>query len=381
MKHQIPVIRVNYSVAELIRSLFVSESDTKYRDSLIQHIKEYFGVRDVMLTSSCRSAIFLLLKNLPQKKVIIPSYTCGVVVEAARYAEKNIIFADVDSHTLNVKVYPEVDENTIIIATHQYGFPSEVNGLVEIAKKKQAVIIEDCAGSLGSLIDGVPTGIIGDFGVFSFSASKLLNAPTKGGFIISKKHSIREIIPIQEKYLDDKKFKIQQLIKGILFCANNNKYISKLLTKVSKTFQRGKDQSDTTLKEIDSIYERPFYEWQAYVVSQQFKMINEITERRKEVCNLYNNKIKSKYVTKVAYNSDSVNIRYPILSENREKLKKDASDNGIQIGCGYEKVYFPQEDKIAKRIVEEIMYLPLGYKYSDDEILEVIDFINHWEPK
>ena len=168
----IPVMRVNYTIPQLIRSFFVSEHSTRYRERLKEMIRIFFEVDNVVLTSSARCAIYMIVHSLPQKKVIVPAYTCEVVVEAIKLAEKQVVFAPVDISSLNIRAYPEIDSDTIVVATHQYGNPSDIRDLVKKCREVGAIVIEDCAGSLGGRIDGKLTGTMGDYGVFSFSASK-----------------------------------------------------------------------------------------------------------------------------------------------------------------------------------------------------------------
>ena len=119
----IPVMRVNYTIPHLLRSIFVSERSTHYREKLKEEICKYYFVNDVMLTSSARCAIYMIAHSLPQHKIIVPAYTCEVVIEAVKLAGKEVIFAPVSKETLNISEYPEFDSDTIVIATHQYGFP------------------------------------------------------------------------------------------------------------------------------------------------------------------------------------------------------------------------------------------------------------------
>ncbi|OFZ80466.1 MAG: hypothetical protein A2583_14275 [Bdellovibrionales bacterium RIFOXYD1_FULL_53_11] len=52
---------------------------------------------------------------------------------------------------------------------HQYGFPQDMNRIMDHAAAKKMIVIEDCAHACASTYKGRPLGSIGDYAVFSFS--------------------------------------------------------------------------------------------------------------------------------------------------------------------------------------------------------------------
>lgn len=372
----IPIIRINYSIKQLFFSLFVSENSDKYRNKLKKLLCDYFDTNYVVLTSSGRTAIYMLVKTLPQKKVIIPAYTCEVVEEAVRLAGKQILYAHVSKNTLNISEYPAIDSDTIVIATHQYGLPSEMKQIAEVCKEKKAVLIEDCAGSLGSKIRNKLTGTFGDFGVYSFSASKTLHSPTKGGFIIAKDENL--LISIENKFLFDKdsfSFKVKQIVKGLGFCLNNYSLFCSLIKKTV----RKKDTHPSSLEKIDkSTYRRGFYEWQAFVVIKQFENLTNIFEKRKEMASKYENGIKNNLISKPVFCEDAVNIRYALLVKERSSFINYCISKGIQVGKGYKRSICPDDYVEERELSNEIVYLPFGNKYSKREIQYIISTINEY---
>ena len=365
-----------YKALRLLKASFVSEKSNKYRDKLKGQISEYFGCDNVLLTSSGRCAIYQILVSLPQKKVIVPAYTCEVVIDACRLANKEITFAHVDRETLNVSEYPEINSDTAVIATHQYGLPCEIKNLAAYCKEQGAVLVEDCAGSLGSKIDGQLTGTFGDFGVFSFSASKTLHSPTKGGFIIAKDaEALKKVEAAVELKPCDVKFKAKQILKGFGFCLNNNRLFAEIIGKVRK----GDDSVADNAYLRDPSYKRGFYEWQAYVVSKQFEKLNGIMTARLEMFKEYERWIDNPLVLKPVYNEDAVNIRYAIQVEDRKSFIEHCRRNKIQVGKGYKKLMCPDTYTVEKKISNDIVYLPFGSEYSHKEIQKVIYVVNSYK--
>lgn len=371
----IPVIRVNYTMWQLIKAAFIGNRSNKYRELLVKSIGTYFSTKNVFLTSSARCAIYQIVRSLPQSKVVVPAYTCEVVIEAVTLAGKEVIYADVTKDTLNIKAYPELDSDTIVIATHQYGILSEMELLVEKCKKAGAVLIEDCAGSLGGRINRQLTGTFGDYGVFSFSASKTIHSPTKGGFIIAQTKEAFDVIKPLPDVADDRRvFKLKQLLKGIGFCLAKNRCMSSILYRHSGKKHQGTSPDPNPVN--DYSYHHEFYEWQAYVVLKQFAALEDILIERRDLFKKYNDYIANSSITKPVLQNDGVCIRYPILVPNREKFLEQCRRQHISAGTGYNKLYCPEDFKIAHAVSKEIVYLPFGNGYSKKEVNKVIEVIN-----
>ena len=66
-----------------------------------------------------------------------------------------------------------------IIPVHLYGFPAQMQEIMEIASEK-LFVIEDSAEALGASIDGVKTRNFGDIGCFSFYGNKVITTGEGG---------------------------------------------------------------------------------------------------------------------------------------------------------------------------------------------------------
>ena len=374
MMGTIPVMRVNYTIPQLIGSIFVSERSNRYRERLKEMVRIFFEVDNVLLTSSARCAIYMIVRSLPQQKVIVPAYTCEVVIEAIKLAGKEVVYAPVDKTSLNIKEYPEIDSDTIVVATHQYGNPCEMINLVKKCKEVGAIVIEDCAGSFGSRINGKLTGTIGDFGVFSFSASKTLHSPTKGGFIIARSKELLELI----QPLDEKKgllsFKIKNIVKAFGFCLAKNKMLSSWL------FKKGHSSSPSEDAYLnDESYRYGFYEWQAYVVLKQFSNVESSLMERRKLYNRYYEGVNNDLILGISANMGGAFIRYPIFVKDRERFIEHCRINNIAVGTGYNRLYCPDEFVSEHQISKEIVYLPFGNGYKNKDIDKVINVVNSYK--
>lgn len=122
-------------------------------------------------------------------EVITTPLTFCATVNAIIHAGLTPVLADVDPVTQNID--PAAIEAAItprtraIIPVHFGGRPCEMDAIVAIARKYDLVLIEDCAHAIETEYHGRKAGTFGDFGCFSFYATK--NVVTgEGGMILAR---------------------------------------------------------------------------------------------------------------------------------------------------------------------------------------------------
>jgi dTDP-4-amino-4,6-dideoxygalactose transaminase len=119
----------------------------------------------------------------PGSEVIVPALTFWVVPEMARVAGLKPVFADIDPATFTL--CPRALERAItpntraVIPTHLYGMACDMAPILELARRHNLKVIEDCAHALGATYKGQMVGTLGEASFFSFQAFKPLN--TYGG--------------------------------------------------------------------------------------------------------------------------------------------------------------------------------------------------------
>ena len=133
--------------------------------------------------SSGTAALFMSLFSLDlQKKVIaMPTYTCSALRNASAMLQAKELLIDSEIGSPNIcRESLKLSGADAAIVPHMFGIPSDIR------KVKDVKIIEDCAQSLGASIDGEKVGLIGDVGIFSFYATKLMTSGGQGGMFVSR---------------------------------------------------------------------------------------------------------------------------------------------------------------------------------------------------
>ena len=155
-----------------------------------QDFAEYIGCRHAIAVSSGRLGIHLILEALglnQDDEIIVPSFNLFAVIE--RFCQLGLVprFADIRRDDLNVDVASAerllTARSKVLLVTHMFGHPADMDSLVAFAERHNLVLLEDCAHALGSKHAGRFVGTFGQAAIFSFSVLKLVT--TFGGGMIA----------------------------------------------------------------------------------------------------------------------------------------------------------------------------------------------------
>lgn len=103
----------------------------------------------------------------------------------------------VDSEPITWNLNPDLIEDLItprtkaIIPVHLFGHPCDIDRIMKIARRRNLVVIEDCAESHGAMWNGRMTGSFGDMACFSFYANKIITTG-EGGMVVTNDAKLAE---------------------------------------------------------------------------------------------------------------------------------------------------------------------------------------------
>lgn len=237
-----------------------------------------------------------------------------------------------------------------IMVTHLYGQASNMNRIVEIARKHRLELIEDCAQSHGACFDGKITGSFGISGCFSFYPTKNLGAFGDAGAVVT----------------DDKEF--ADTLRMMRNYGSRVRYYN----------------------EIEGLNSR-LDEMQAALLRVKLKYINALNEERRKLAAVYDSGIKNDKIIlpKVRDGADSIYHQYVIRCKEREKLQKFLQENDIQTQIhypipphlaecfrrlGHKESEFPLTEQYAK----EVLSIPIYTGMTDAEQQYVIAKLNEF---
>lgn len=204
-----PYYSPNFRLKDLFRSLTMSKNDAE--KTIINYFSKLTGKKYILITNSCRTALYLAYKAIGETGEVITSpLTCKVAIDPIIESGNVPVYADIETGTLNIN--PGDIESRItpgskyLQVIHLGGVSCDMDEIMRIAEKHNLYVIEDCAQSLGAKFKEGYTGSFGDIACFSL----IKNAYGIGGGILATNH--QEIYQIahelQEHFPDSSKLLI-----------------------------------------------------------------------------------------------------------------------------------------------------------------------------
>lgn len=154
---------------------------------------EKVGCKYAVALSAGTAALHLAMKLAGIKqgeKVFCSDMTFSATVNPITYEGGIPVFIDTEYDSWNMdpealekafEIYPEV---RVIVVAHLYGTPGKIDEISAIAKKHNAIIIEDAAESLGATYKGKQTGTFGKYNCISFNGNKIITG-SSGGMLLT----------------------------------------------------------------------------------------------------------------------------------------------------------------------------------------------------
>lgn len=185
------IIRFLFGVSELQYGRYVMEYQKAFAELLGDNVVAYsFGAG--------RMALYAILEACEigeGDEVLVPAFTCEVVVHALMYRGIRPVYVDIDPNSFNIDCDSLIQRITskarAIIAQHTFGIPCDMDRIRDIAVRHGLLVIEDCALSLGANYKGRPVGTMGDAAIFSTDVTKVTST-VLGGMAVTTNPTISE---------------------------------------------------------------------------------------------------------------------------------------------------------------------------------------------
>jgi dTDP-4-amino-4,6-dideoxygalactose transaminase len=194
-------------IVRAVRTALVVANGRK-NDSL-GSLASLFSVRHAWGVSSGRAALWVILKALHQLRsdrciVALPAYTCFTVPAAIVRAGLELYPVDIEPETLDfnfsqLEALPE-QKLLCILTANLFGLLNDVSRVQQIARGKEAFVVDDAAQALGAFRAGHPAGTLGDVGFYSLGRGKAL-AAMEGGIIVTNSDEIARAIHSETRVL------------------------------------------------------------------------------------------------------------------------------------------------------------------------------------
>jgi len=389
----IPRTKVNYGFLDLTRSVWIRERSPANRDQLKALLKAYMGCAHLRLTPSGRGGLYAILKSIDQPRVIVPAYTCKAVVEASILAGKRVEHVETETDGFNIRtgdLEPLLGPDAVVIATHQFGIPCEIERIAAMCLSSGAMLIEDCAASLGTQVNGRLTGTFGDAAFFSFDSTKLITVPLKGGFVVTRDSQLMAKIDrfCQENWQPLPWLrKVRWLTLAAALRALENPLLYRLFHNLIFRW-RGRFTQDTPNLNttMTPFYQYEMAEWQAAIALEQVKRLDAIVAQRRTLYAQFHRELSDCKAFKLPPEDRDQQwccIRFPIrVDGNKIDFYERATRMGIDFAFSFTFIDCPEQCKNARDLADAVLDIPYYFKLGDKErskVVQVLRFLSDVE--
>lgn len=145
--------------------------------------------------TSCLLASFFSLNLQTGDEVIAPAMTFHSTATPIIQANGTPVFCDCEKSTGNIdpsEILKKISKKTkAIVITHLCGHPCEMDEIINIVKKYNLYLIEDCSHAHGSTYKNKKVGQFGHLAIFSLDANKLISTG-EGGILLTNDRNLYE---------------------------------------------------------------------------------------------------------------------------------------------------------------------------------------------
>lgn len=322
-----------------------------------REFSQHMGVEHTVGVANGLDALVLVLRAWKEMgklkdndKIIVPANT--YIASILAITENNLIpvLVEPDNKTFNLSiegVMKSWDRNVKgILPVHLYGQIAPMREIMQFAKEKNLLVLEDSAQAHGASIDGIKAGAWGDASGFSLYPGKNLGALGDAGVITTNDADLVYVLKALRNYGSHKKYE--------------NLYVG----------------CNSRLDEI-----------QAAMLRIKLKYLDQDTELRRGIANKYLSDIQNPHVELPSVGKEEEHVwhLFVIRTEHRELLQKHLERNGVQTLIHYpvpphkQKAYSEWNDKelpVTEKIHKTVLSIPLDPTMSDADVVTVINAIN-----
>lgn len=219
---RIPVLDMSHEIQSLKPQLMSAIEAVLDRGAFImgqnvndfeREAAEYLGVDYAIALNSGTDALVIALLACgigEGDEVITTPFTFFATAEAISRVGAVPVFVDVDPGTYNMDISlleAAITERTkAIIPVHLFGQSIDMDPVMELAKQRGLIVVEDVAQAFGGEYKGRKVGTIGDMGCFSFFPSKNLGTYGDGGLVVTKDPGLAELAAMLRAHGSKKKY-------------------------------------------------------------------------------------------------------------------------------------------------------------------------------
>lgn len=315
--------------------------------SIEKEILSSTGCHKVFWFGGGNTALYYAFKAIKQQKsdiqqpeIILPSILCTTPANVAIMAGLKPRFADIDIRTGLISLESaknlKCDRTIAILAAHLLGNTINLTQFSSWCKKEDIVLIEDNAQSLGGILpDKKPVGYYGDYSVYSFNKTKILESGG-GALLVRSSNDSKVVNSLIKKGFNDFSYEVFRQVSD----SYRNLYHS-MITLLRQRLINPSQSSELILS-LTNIYNGLFLRsFRNDQLNNEWVNLNSNLQKRYEKAEMYKSLLSSLPLSFISeYKKSGVCWRYTVLYSKEEKLI-DISETIRREGFHVSNLYWP----------------------------------------
>ncbi|MGK2962839.1 MAG: DegT/DnrJ/EryC1/StrS family aminotransferase [Gemmatimonadaceae bacterium] len=349
-----------------------------------------------------RVALAAILRALGVRagdEVLLQAFTCVAVPEAILSIGARPVYVDIRSGCVNMDptdLLRRIGHSPkALVVQHSFGLPADVRQLGEIARAHGIPLIEDCAHTISSRVDGRFVGSFGDAAFYSYEAAKPVFVGI-GGSAVSNDEQLTQTLAADYALYENPPA-VAQLETAAMFHAHRIAYRPGTYWPLRSLF-RTLSFAGVIRGNYNEVAGRPAADFgrrmgtlQQRSLRRELSTLDAQSAHRRFVAGEYRTRIHADGIKHlpVAPNAEPVFGRYPLLAENRPELIERARDAKVEIAVFYETPVHPLNGNALRTVGYEpgscpnaewtaarIISLPTGARVGIRQIRRTVEFLN-----
>lgn len=364
----------------------------------------FFGAERAFAFWKGRVGLYALLRALNVAggdEVVLPGYTCVMNVNPIKYIGARPVYVDIEPDTFNIDVNllkEKITNNTkVIIAQHTYGYPCDMDAILDIAASRGISVIEDCCLTFGSKYKNKLAGTFGRAAYFSFQWNKPYTTGL-GGMVITNDAELAERIEsLQANEMCPPSgwevfmLRLQLMVYRLLIYPRTTALAQRLFRYLAS---KGAVVGSSRASEYEPVKADDFFKGMSAVQARsglrQLKKIDHNMAHRLSMALRYDRLVEDKGFKSRSYNGGvmrPVLVRYPLRIAEKTEALEQAAKAGIELGSWFECPLHPTETPLAsydyepgmcpeaEKAAGQVVNLPLHPRVSEKTAVKTVEFI------
>jgi dTDP-4-amino-4,6-dideoxygalactose transaminase len=341
-------------------------------------------------------ALFEILRGLgigTEDEVLIQVPTHIVVANAISYVGAKPVFVDCRRDSYNIDLDQAEKHITprtkAILLQHTFGIPVDMDAALDLARRYDLLVIEDCVHALGTTFDGKHVGSFGHAAFFSTEETKTISS-TMGGMAVTEDPKLADKLHQVQSNCDwpSRSLTARYLLKLVVYHIFGHPYLHPYTRPIYMFLRRnprthlspGATAQTEQSGERPPNYEQRLSNAQAAVALRQLERLDENLTHRNWVANVYRGKL-SEYGFDVPHppaKAKTAYVRYPVWVKDRENTMQAAApfvelgqwfNSVLEESASPDKGHYPDGScPTAEEAAEHLVNLPTYLRVTPRDI-------------